>query len=103
LICGGVMPPPVRLNNWKRFCGRRCAGKHAANMLLRKATTAQRQQWGREGAAVVRAQQRGLLLEKLGHLSREDAIWQAWKMGRHANKGYRLRTAKRQQAIRDVA
>lgn len=90
-----MCPNPVvvskRWNQWNRFCSRSCAGKHVAAYLKRTASSAQRAQWGREGGMARKQKQRGDLCERLAHLTREDAVWQAWKLGREASKKERQR------------
>lgn len=85
-----MCPRPVRFDgkfdSWRRFCGRRCAGKWAAAQLKQRFSHADRVRLGKEGAAVKRESYRLKLLQDLRELPRDEAIIRAYQRGRHAAK-----------------
>jgi hypothetical protein len=59
-----------------------------------RCSKADRQRFSQEGAAARRHFYRTQLYDKVRHLDREAAIWQAYTMGREAAKQARLRQAR---------
>lgn len=86
LICPRLVHFDGRFGTWRRFCGRRCAGRWAAQQLARRLTHADRVRLGREGAAVKQASYRERLLADLMPLPKDEAIVRAYQRGRHAKK-----------------